>query len=92
MNTAFLFSPKINVCILRPIYSTPPLSLYQFVNVIFELSSIRVAGLKSSAIISFKLQFHWLHSQVVAFHNDVGSDFEISLIACPPDITTIFIR
>lgn len=35
-NTAILFSPKINLSILRPIYFTPPLFVYHLFTVIFE--------------------------------------------------------
>ena len=89
--TVFLFSPKINLSILCPIYFTPPLFLYQLVTVIFEFFPYP-CGASEWFRNYFKLQLHWVYAQVAAFHNDVSNNFEINMIAFPHGITTIFIQ
>ena len=79
-NTAFLFSPKINLSILRPIYFTPPLFVYHLFTVIFEFIPYP-CGASEWFRNYFKLQLHWVYAQVAAFHNDVSNNFEINMFA-----------
>ena len=79
-NTAILFSPKINLSILRPIYFTPPLFVYHLFTVIFEFIPYP-CGASEWFRNYFKLQLNWVYAQVAAFHNDVSNNFEINMIA-----------
>lgn len=80
VNTAILFSPKINLSILRPIYFTPPLFVYHLFTVIFEFIPYP-CGASEWFRNYFKLQLRWVYAQVAAFHNDVSNNFEINMIA-----------